>query len=136
MKTKFFTLIEVVISLAILSIGITGFLALSISSQKNIAKGYDLWKHMHMASQAAEYYMLMEEDPGVITTQFFDYPGYHVTVNYEDLPEGEVPEDLASLDSQLPLKTLVIELRKDGSEEIVECIKIDRISYESTVQEN
>ena len=58
MKRRRFTLLEVVVSLAILGIGLAGFLQLMMNSQKRIAQSADRWAHMHMLAQAAEYFML------------------------------------------------------------------------------
>ena len=123
-----FTLLEVVVSLAILSIGLAGFLQLMMGSQKRIAESVDRWTRMHMLSQAAEYFMLRNEDPGGIPERFFPYPAYQAVAYYEDA-EG-LPDEYNNLDNQLPLKRLVIELRKDGK--VLDKLIIDRISYEST----
>lgn len=123
-----FTLLEVVVSLAILSIGLAGFLQLMMGSQKRIAESVDRWTRMHMLSQAAEYFMLQNEDPGGIPERFFPYPAYQAVAYYEDA-EG-LPDEYNNLDNQLPLKRLVIELRKDGK--VLDKLIIDRISYEST----
>ena len=130
MKRKIgrFTLLEVVVSLAILAIGLAGFLQLMMGSQKRIARSVDRWTRMHMLTQAAEYFMLQNEDPGGIPEQFFPYPGYQAVAYYEEA-EG-LPEEFNNLEGQLPLKQLVIELRKEGK--VLDKLVIDRISYEST----
>lgn len=132
MKKSGFTLIEVVVALGILALSITGLLSLLISSQNRIGKSMDEWKNMHMLSQAAEYFMLQNEDPGAIPNSFFPYRDHTVNAYYQDA-EG-LPEEYGNIVNQLPLKSLVIELRKAPSGDVVDKLIIDRISYESTIQ--
>lgn len=135
MRNSFhFTLIEVVVSLAILSIGIVGLLQLSAAAQKRIAKVHEMWMHTHMLSQAAEYYLLMkeEEEPPEITEDFFPYENYTVIRTIEDLEEEDLPEDFNNLSGQLPLKTLVLELQRRSDGKTIDKFMIDRLSYESS----
>ncbi len=132
MKHTGFTLIEVVVALGILALSIAGLLSLLTSSQNRIGKSLEEWKNMHMLSQAAEYFMLQNEDPGAIEETFFPYRDYTVNVYYQDA-EG-LPEEYGNIVNQLPLTSLVIELRKAASGDIVDKLIIDRISYENTIQ--
>ena len=132
MKHSGFTLIEVVVALGILSLSIAGLLSLLTSSQNRIGKSMEEWKNMHMLSQAAEYFMLQNEDPGAIEEPFFPYRDYTVNAYYQDA-EG-LPEEYGNIVNQLPLTSLVIELRKAASGDIVDKLIIDRISYENTIQ--
>ncbi len=126
-----FTLVEVVVALAILTISITGFLQLLIAAQTRIVKSYDAWMRMHMLSQAAEYYMLMpQDDPPQIPTDIFPYEEYRVDCNYEEI--NDLPEEYNNLVGQLPLKAMVLELRRLSDEQTVDKITIDRIWYETT----
>ena len=131
MKNVHFTLLEIVVSLAILGLSITGLLTLLTSSQRRLADAQEKWLRMHMLTQAAEYFMLQDEDPPGITEVFFPYPGYRATASYEDMEDGQLPDDHMNLVGQLPLKTLVVTLvrESDGSE--LDKLQIDRISYES-----
>lgn len=133
MNRKFhsFTLIEVVVSLAILTIGITAFLQLLIAAQVRIVKSSDAWTRMHMLSQAAEYYMLMpQEDPPALPETIFPYDGYRVVCSYEDVEN--LPEEYNNLVGQRPLRAMVLELRRLSDGETVDKLIIDRISYETT----
>ena len=130
MRTRSFTLIEVVVALAILSISIAGLLQLLTAAQNRIIKVNDHWMRTHMLIQAAEYYMLMkQEDPPAITDTFFPYDDYRVDVTWEEI-EG-LPEEYTGLTNQKQLRAMVLSLvrQQDGHE--VDKIIIDRLDYEN-----
>ena len=130
MKTRSFTLIEVVVALAILSISVAGLLQLLTAAQNRIIKVNDHWIRTHMLIQAAEYYMLMkQEDPPAITDTFFPYDDYRVDVTWEEI-EG-LPEEYTGLTNQKQLRAMVLSLvrQQDGHE--VDRIIIDRLDYEN-----
>lgn len=130
MKKSPFTLIEVVVALAILSISIAGFLQLLTAAQNRIIKVNDHWMRTHMLIQAAEYYMLMkQEDPPAMTETFFPYDDYRVDVIWEEI-EG-LPEDYTGLTNQKQLRAMILSLvrQQDGQE--VDRIIIDRLDYEN-----
>ncbi|OQA88916.1 MAG: hypothetical protein BWY31_00101 [Lentisphaerae bacterium ADurb.Bin242] len=130
-KLSRFTLVEVVVALAILTISITGFLQLLIAAQSRIVKSHDAWMRMHMLSQAAEYYMLMpQEDPPRVPENIFPYSDFRVDCSYEEI--DNLPEEYSNLVGQLPLKAMVLELRRLSDEQTVDKLTIDRISYETT----
>ncbi len=127
---KSFTLIEVVVSLAILGLSLVALLTLSNNSQRRLMKARDRWQHMHMLAQGAEYYMLQPtEDPPYISTDFFDYPGYIINFRYEDA-QG-LPDELNQLENQAPLRSLILELFRSQDNQVVESLTIDRIKYGS-----
>ncbi|MBQ6596325.1 MAG: type II secretion system protein [Lentisphaeria bacterium] len=130
MKKNPFTLVEVVVALAILSISIAGLLQLLTAAQNRIIKVDDHWMRTHMLIQAAEYYMLMkQEDPPAITDTFFPYDDYRVDVTWEEI-EG-LPEEYTGLTNQKQLRAMVLSLvrQQDGHE--VDRIIIDRLDYEN-----
>ena len=130
MKKVVFTLVEVVVALAILSISIAGLLQLLTAAQNRIIKVDDHWMRTHMLIQAAEYYMLMkQEDPPAITETFFPYDDYRVDVTWEEI-EG-LPEEYTGLTNQKQLRAMVLSLvrQQDGQE--VDKIIIDRLDYEN-----
>lgn len=130
MKTRTFTLIEVVVAMAILSISIAGLLQLLTAAQNRIIRVDGHWMRTHMLIQAAEYYMLMkQEDPPAITDTFFPYDDYRVDVTWEEI-EG-LPEEYTGLTGQKQLRAMVLSLvrRQDGHE--VDRIIIDRLDYEN-----
>ncbi|MBO5724857.1 MAG: type II secretion system protein [Lentisphaeria bacterium] len=130
-KLFFFTLVEVVVALAILSISIAALLSLITASQNRLAKSYDLWRKTHILMQAAEYYMLMDlEDPPAMPEQIFPYRDFSVDVSVEDVEDLE--EEYTSIPGQSPLKAMKLDLRRMSDGHIVDQIYIDRIDYENT----
>ena len=133
-RRNIFTLIEVVIALAILAISLTGILELMTQSQKRLSKSYEKWERMHILSQAAEYYLMQGDDPPDIPEFIFPYRDYQVDVSIEDAED--LPEELSDLMGQVPLKCLTLQLRKLPENEVVETLRIDRLSYDSESSSN
>ena len=130
MKKVVFTLVEVVVALAILSISIAGFLQLLTAAQNRIIKVSDHWMKTHMLIQAAEYYMLMkQEDPPAITDTFFPYSDYRVDVTWEEV--DNLPEEYTGLTNQKQLRAMVLSLKRQQDGQEVDKIIIDRIDYEN-----
>ena len=133
MKKAGFTLVEVVVALAILSISIAGFLQLLTAAQNRIIKVNDHWMKTHMLIQAAEYYMLMkQEDPEAITETFFPYNDYRVDVTWEDIEN--LPEEYTGLTNQKQLRAMVLSLKRQSDGQEVDKIIIDRIDYENSAE--
>ncbi len=134
MRNHRFTLIEVVVAIGILGLALSGLLQLLIQSQERLARNFDRWNRMHMLMQAAEFTLLQpgEEPPG-ISREFFPYDDYRVIVSFRDA-EG-LPDELNDQVGQLPLKSCVIELIRARDGKTVDQLIVDRISYETTVQE-
>ena len=121
-----FTLVEVVVALAILGMSLSAFFAISQNAMLRADKAYDHWRRSHLLSLAAEYYLLFpSEDPPEPPEGLLDDPDYHVEIRYDDA-EG-LPDDLAGLENLAPLRTLVIELVRNGDNQVVDTLKIDRI---------
>ena len=130
MRKYGFTLVEVVVALAILSISITGLLQLLTAAQNRIGKVYDRWMNTHMLMQAAEYYMLMkQEEPPGITDTFFPYDEYRVDVTYEEI--DNLPEEYTGLTGQKQLRAMTLSLKRQNDGQEVDKIIIDRIDYEN-----
>ena len=124
-----FTLIEVVVALAILSISLAGLLQLSISSKRKVADSVEKWESEHMLAQAAEYVMLRNEEGSSIPDEFFPYPRYSAEVVCGD-PEG-LPEDYGDLEGQLPLKRWTITIVRNSDGKQMAEVNIDRIDYDA-----
>ena len=124
-----FTLLEVVIALAILAISLTGILEMMTQSQRRLSKSYEKWERMHVLSQAAEFYLMQNDDPPDIPEFIFPYRDYEVDMSMEDVPD--LPEELNDLMGQVPLKCLTLQLRKVPGNEVVDILRIDRLSYDS-----
>ena len=130
MKKVVFTLVEVVVALAILSISIAGFLQLLTAAQNRIIKVYDYWMKTHMLIQAAEYYMLMkQEDPPAITDTFFPYNDHRVDVTWEEIEN--LPEEYTVLTNQKQLRAMILSLKRQQDGQEIDKIIIDRIDYEN-----
>ena len=128
MRIRNFTLLEVVISLMILSLSLAGMLRLLTHSQSRITRAEEQWREMHMLTQGAEYILLTgnEEDLSV-PDDVFPYQDYQIDCVSEDA-EG-IPEELGSQENQLPLKKWTISLLRasDHSERLK--VIIDRLDY-------
>ena len=123
-----FTLIEVVVALAILSLSLAGLLQLSISANSRLANAVEKWEAEHMLAQAAEYLMLQNQDSTTIPEEFFPYSGYSVEVNIDEA-EG-LPEDYTDQEGQLPLQRWNIGIMRTADGKIVAEVNIDRIDYD------
>ena len=127
----FFTLIEVVVALALLSVALAGLLRLSVNSQLRVAAAREKWERTHRLMQAAEYLLLAYDESDLsVPEDFFPYQDMTIDAANEDLPDGALPEDLTGLDGQIPLKTLRIDLLRADDREVIDTLRIDRFSYE------
>lgn len=132
-KRSFFTLLEVVIALAILGISLTVLLQLMMSSQKRIAKSRDKWRETHMLMQGAEYLLLHERDTVNVPTRFFPYNDYSIHCNYDEAEN--LPEEYMGSAGQLTLYACKISLIRLSDGKVVETITVDRIGYETELEE-
>ena len=132
MKTRrFFTLIEVVVALAILAISLTGLLELSIVSQERLGKVYEKWRWQHMLMQAAEYYLLHPgEKPGMVPVTVFPYTDYTAECTFRDAEN--IPDSYKDLEGQLPLRACKIELIRQEDRKTVDFVTVDRINYDDS----
>lgn len=124
-----FTLIEVVVALAILTLSLAGLFQLFSGARMSLSNAEDQWYEMHMLTQGAEYLLLVgnPEDPSV-PEEFFPYERYSIECEIEDA-EG-LPEEFDEQENQMPLKKWVIKLvrSRDGAE--VQKVVIDRYDHE------
>lgn len=127
-----FTLIEVVVALAILSLSLAGLLQLSIGASRRVANAVEKWESEHMLAQAAEYLMLQSEDSATVPEEFFPYYGYSVEVVCEEA-EG-LPEDYGDQEGQLPLRRWNIGIVRDRDGKTVAAVNIDRIGYDDEAE--
>lgn len=125
-----FTLLEVVISLVILSLSLTGMLRLLSHSQSRVARAEEQWREMHMLTQGVEYLMLAgsEEDLHV-PDEVFPYPDYLIDCTVEDA-EG-LPEELKNQENQLPLKKWTISLHRTSDRAERLHVIIDRLELQA-----
>lgn len=124
-----FTLLEVVVAIAILALSLTGMLQLLSQSHLRIADAQEQWREMHMLTQGAEYLMLVDNNGDLsVPDEVFPYENHRIECVVEDA-DG-LPEEFTGQSGQLPLKKWTISLisTRDGRE----CGKvvIDRLGYE------
>ncbi|HBM15328.1 MAG TPA: hypothetical protein DD381_03140 [Lentisphaeria bacterium] len=120
-KIKHFTLIEVVVALAILTGGIMGSMAIVSMSKNRMDKAYDSFFAQHMLSQAAEYYLLCGNKP--ITPDFFSYSGYSAYCIINDCRDNNIPMNTGS---NWKLVTYDISIRGPNGRNI-SSVKIDKL---------
>ncbi len=126
-----FTLIEVVVALAILTGGLAVLLSMATQAQNRIGRAREQWTDFHMLEQAAEYYLLQPGlDPDAPPAEIFDYPGYSAHAEYTDAEN--VPEEFEiSGGVQATLRCWTISVMRDSDRKTVESIKVDRIDYDN-----
>lgn len=132
-RRRRFTLLEVIVAIAILSVSVVVLLQLTMSAQKRTIKSQDNWHRTHMLMQGAEYILLHSRETTSIPSQFFPYNDYKIVVSYEDA-KG-LPDEYDTLAGQLPLYACKISLIRlsDGKE--LDSIIVDRIGYETELSE-
>ena len=131
MKRRFFTLVEVVAAMAILTLGLASFFSMSFLAQKRLMKAQEKWERLHMLSEGAEYMLLQGfEDPELPGEEFWNYPGYRLSCSYEDVED--LPEEFTDLSGQAKLKCMVLELLNTSNDQVVDTLRIDRIDYDDT----
>ena len=128
-RVRRFTLIEVVVALAILSLSLAGLLQMSLQSSRQMGDAMEQWQSEHMLAQAAEYLMLQNEDGAEVPEDFFPYPGYSVEVVCGDA-EG-LPEEYGEIEGQLPLKRWNIAVIRNRDGKRMAEVNIDRIDYDA-----
>ena len=119
---KSFTLMEVVIAIAILALSLVAAMSMSYSAKKRIDKAYKNWKTQHMFSQAAEYYLLAGANSN-IPDNIFSYEDIEVNCDIQECEN--LAEDTDTNSGQWFLGTYHIELKNNGKE--LKSIKIDKI---------
>lgn len=126
---KNFTLVEVVVALAILGLSLSGLLSLAMNAQVKVARAVEKWENTHKMIQAVEYLMLFDDENLSVPTEFFPYEGYMIQTSVDDA-EG-LPEEFTEIDDAAPLKCITVELVRTRDNKVVDRVKMDRINFES-----
>ena len=126
---RYFTLVEVVVALAILGLSLSGLLSLAMNSQVKVARAVEKWENTHKLIQAVEYLMLFDDENLSVPTEFFPYAGYMVQSSVDDA-EG-LPEEFSEIDDAAPLKCITVELVRTRDNKVIDRIRMDRINFES-----
>jgi type II secretory pathway pseudopilin PulG len=117
-----FTLMEVIIAIAILALSLVAAMAISSSSKRRIDKAYKKWKVQNMLSQATEYYLLAGANSD-IPDNIFPYDNVQASCSVTDCEA--LPEDIDVYSGQWLLATYNVEITSKGR--ILKDIKIDKI---------
>ena len=126
---KAFTLVEVVVALAILGLSLSGLLTLAMNAQLKVARSVEKWDNTHKLIQAAEYLMLMDDESLSVPEEFFPYEGYTVQASVDDAED--LPEDFTGIEDAAPLKCITIEIVRTTDNRVVDRIRMDRINFDS-----
>jgi len=129
---KEFTLVEVIIALAILTFSLASLFQIIATSRARIVKADEDWHNMHMLTQAAEYVLLHRWDVDDVSKDFFPYDDYQVRITYDEVDDEQINEDFMSIEGQLPLELCTIELLnlKSTGKDVVGTLEIERIIYD------
>jgi Tfp pilus assembly protein PilV len=118
-----FTLVEVIVALAILTMGLLAGLSLIASSQQRLTKASKRWHEQHLLTQAAEYFLLTNGSASPPAEVFSD-PDYSVRCDWDE--PGDLPEGVNPVLGGWKLRTMNVVLSdKDGR--VARKIAIDRI---------
>ncbi len=123
-KLNIFTLLEVIIAIAILSIGIASTLTVITMSKKRLHKTERLWIEQHLLTQAAEYIMLAPPHSS-IPQEIFSSQDYGIKCEYA--PASGMPENVRTEIGDWRLLAVKIQLFRKTDQQIVNSIIIDRI---------
>ena len=126
---KAFTLVEVVVALALLGLSLSGLLTLAMNAQLKVARSVEKWDNTHKLIQAAEYLMLMDDESLSVPEEFFPYENYTVQASVDDAED--LPEDFTGIEDAAPLKCITIEIVRTTDNKVVDRIKMDRINFDS-----
>jgi prepilin-type N-terminal cleavage/methylation domain-containing protein len=121
MKIKF-TLIEIIVAIAILALGLLSAMSMSSFSKYRIDKAYKKWKMQHMLSQASEYYLLVGANTDI---PHIIFPYKNMQASCSVIECKVLPEDIDVYFDQWLLGTYHVEIVSNGK--ILRDIKIDKI---------
>ena len=119
-----FTLLEVVIALAILALGLISILSLSSSASLRTSKALKRWERAHCLAQGAEFFLLAGPNER-INDEVFPYKNYSISCSVES-PEA-LPSEVQ--DSTWKLVNLKISLSSDNGTAL-ETLNVEKILQE------
>ena len=122
-KTKrIFTILEVVVAVAILSIAFIMALQMATGAADRTAKALRKWQRSHMLANATEYFLLAGPDD-TIPQEFFPYSGFSAECAEEP---PDIPEDVDPNYGAWRLAKFTVTI-KDESGDIVDAVSVHKI---------
>ena len=121
-----FTLLEVVIALAILALGLISILSLSSSASLRTSKALKRWERAHCLAQGAEFFLLAGPNER-INDEVFPYKNYSISCSIES-PEG-LPPEVQDRNGTWKLVNLKISLSSDNGT-VLETMNVEKILQE------
>jgi len=125
---KKFTLLEVIIAMAILSLAIVGILNYSVQASRRMAKASTKWEKEHMLSQAVEFFLLAGPREN-IPNDVFPYQNFKAVC---EVNEPKLPDEIENEIGSWKLATLKISILNDSGENI-NSISVDTILQKEDV---
>jgi len=114
-RVAMFTLLEVVVAVAILSLSMIAAMQLAASSSNRSVKAFEKWREEHMLAQATEYFLLVGPCSGAPPEEIFSYEGY--SADCEEEPP-DIPEDTPAVYGNWRIAKLHIRLLNDKGDEL------------------
>ena len=121
-----FTLIEVIVAMAILALAVVGILSYSVQASNRMGKAGLKWQREHMLAQAVEFYLLSGPNEN-ITDEFFPYPDFRAVC---EVTEPKLPDEVEDEIGTWKLVTLKISIQNDKGE------TIDSVSVDTILQKD
>ena len=101
-KALVFTLIEVVVAIAILGIGLSTIFYTFSSSTQNINQAQKIWANQHLMNNLCEWYLLMGEDEHPPRALLPDgFRGDCKVELYENIPDEKTPAYIYDGDGEI-----------------------------------
>ena len=125
---KKFTLLEVVVAVAVFSLALISVLSMAASATKRVDRAFKRWESQHILAQAAEYLIIAGFDNS-IPDEFVPNDKYRINVELAE-PEG-LPEDVESEADNWKLVTVKISLL-DINGSLLDTLEFDRLIYQES----
>lgn len=119
-----FTLLEVVVAVAILAMGLVAAMEIAVTASKRTIKAAKRWETQHMLSQATEYFLLAGHEVP-IPNEFFPFEGFRAEC-LEEPPD--LSDDVEPLSGNWRLVKLRITIYDSFGKE-VGSLSIHKILY-------
>lgn len=123
MKRSRFTLLEVILAMAVFAVGLGGALSAAAMARMRSANAVRDYAENMQLINTAEYFML-DSEADSLPEELLTLPGYSVEVEYDDVES--LPDDIDSELGQYELVLMRVSLLND-SNEVCKTVAIERI---------